>query len=212
MSANIRCTFHHKGCQWVDQLCTLQVNTHILSPSKTLEWQCGCVWSWESPFGATPTSLYTYVVFLSWFQSHLDTCKYNTVPCPNNCHAQLSRICLDDHVTYTCLRRKVVCESCGLEFTGESMEVSMSSWQHLKISGTFGWLDFRNETSRNEALADPRGREEGVSYGFALPPVHCFHFHAVFGKSRAKSGLVPPTPVWEILDPPLRSWMFHYHL
>ena len=69
-----------------------------------------------------------FLFFLfSWIQSHLDTCKYNTVPCPNNCHAQLSRICLDDHVTYTCLRRKVVCDSCGLEFTGESMEVSMSS-------------------------------------------------------------------------------------
>ena len=50
-------------------------------------------------------------------------CRYDAVPCPNDCTAMLSRMCVEDHVEYTCPRRKVTCQSCGKEFSGEMMEV-----------------------------------------------------------------------------------------
>ncbi|KAI0239492.1 TNF receptor-associated factor 4 [Lamellibrachia satsuma] len=55
-------------------------------------------------------------------QAHLDVCRYDTMPCPNSCAAMLSRICLDDHMQYTCPRRMVTCDFCHCEFTGEAME------------------------------------------------------------------------------------------
>ncbi|CAH1801330.1 unnamed protein product [Owenia fusiformis] len=59
-------------------------------------------------------------------QTHLDMCRYNAIPCPNQCAARLSRIVVDDHLEFTCPRRKVTCDICGQEFTGEYMEDSHS--------------------------------------------------------------------------------------
>ncbi|CAE1235462.1 TRAF4 [Acanthosepion pharaonis] len=63
---------------------------------------------------------------LSSLQSHLDVCRYDAVSCPNSCSALLSRMCVHDHLEYTCPRRRVLCEFCGNEFSGEQMEQSHS--------------------------------------------------------------------------------------
>ncbi|XP_013379813.1 TNF receptor-associated factor 4 isoform X2 [Lingula anatina] len=55
-------------------------------------------------------------------QAHLDICRYDAVPCPNQCAAMLSRICLQDHLEYTCHKRRVTCDFCGIEFSGEQMD------------------------------------------------------------------------------------------
>lgn len=63
---------------------------------------------------------------LSSLQSHLDVCRYDAVSCPNSCSALLSRMCVHDHLEYTCPRRRVLCEFCGNEFSGEQMEQNHS--------------------------------------------------------------------------------------
>ncbi|KAK2170373.1 hypothetical protein LSH36_3g20055 [Paralvinella palmiformis] len=55
-------------------------------------------------------------------QAHLDICRYDSVSCPNDCTAMLSRMCLKDHLMFTCPRRRVMCQSCGQEFFGDVME------------------------------------------------------------------------------------------
>ena len=64
-------------------------------------------------------------IFFLIFQGHLETCRYNNVLCPNDCSAQLSRMSLEDHLHYACPRRRVTCEFCSQEYTGEAMEVSL---------------------------------------------------------------------------------------
>ncbi|XP_014662431.1 PREDICTED: TNF receptor-associated factor 4-like [Priapulus caudatus] len=66
---------------------------------------------------------------LKQLQSHLVTCRYDAVPCTNNCPAMLAKIALDDHLTYTCPRRKETCEFCSREFTGEMLEGHLGSCQ-----------------------------------------------------------------------------------
>ncbi|XP_064612695.1 TNF receptor-associated factor 4-like isoform X2 [Liolophura sinensis] len=55
-------------------------------------------------------------------QSHLDICRYDALSCPNKCNAKVSQMCLDDHLEFTCPRRRVKCEFCGNEFYGEVLE------------------------------------------------------------------------------------------
>lgn len=56
-------------------------------------------------------------------QSHFSTCAFNVVPCPNRCAAKLTRRDLPDHLQHDCSKRKVKCEFCGCEFSGEAYEV-----------------------------------------------------------------------------------------
>ncbi|KAJ8276031.1 hypothetical protein COCON_G00077830 [Conger conger] len=55
-------------------------------------------------------------------QGHFSTCAFNVIPCPNRCSAKLTRRDLPDHLQYDCVKRKVKCEFCGNEFTGEAYE------------------------------------------------------------------------------------------
>lgn len=56
------------------------------------------------------------------FQTHLDTCLYESVPCPNRCSAHLLRFNVDDHIEYLCPKRRVVCDFCSQEFPGDYMD------------------------------------------------------------------------------------------
>ena len=46
------------------------------------------------------------------------------IPCPNRCSIKLTRRDLPDHLQHDCPKRKVKCEFCGSEFTGEAYEVN----------------------------------------------------------------------------------------
>ncbi|XP_001948355.1 TNF receptor-associated factor 4 [Acyrthosiphon pisum] len=53
-------------------------------------------------------------------KGHLQTCKYDALPCTNHCGAQIARILMDDHVRYTCIERVIKCEYCNGEMKGEA--------------------------------------------------------------------------------------------
>lgn len=55
-------------------------------------------------------------------QAHLQTCKFDSIPCNNKCGAQIPRILMEDHLKYTCPERIAKCEFCGLDFPGSAME------------------------------------------------------------------------------------------
>lgn len=67
-------------------------------------------------------------------QGHFSTCAFNVIPCPNRCSVKLTRRDLPDHLQHDCPKRKVKCEFCGSEFTGEAYEVSTS---HLFFKKSF---------------------------------------------------------------------------
>lgn len=56
-------------------------------------------------------------------QSHLTVCTYNVVPCPNRCMLKLLRRDLPQHMQHDCTKRKLRCDHCAEEFTGEAHEV-----------------------------------------------------------------------------------------
>lgn len=60
-------------------------------------------------------------------QGHFSTCAFNVIPCPNRCSVKLTRRDLPDHLQHDCPKRKVKCEFCGSEFTGEAYEVNTDS-------------------------------------------------------------------------------------
>nr|XP_032644603.1 TNF receptor-associated factor 4 [Chelonoidis abingdonii] len=55
-------------------------------------------------------------------QPHLSTCGFNVIPCPNRCSIKLSRRDLPDHLQHDCPKRRVKCEFCASDFTGEAYE------------------------------------------------------------------------------------------
>lgn len=75
----------------------------------------------------------------SFPQSHFSTCAFNVIPCPNRCSVKLTRRDLPEHLQHDCPKRKVKCEFCGSEFTGEAFEVL--TLKQLKTS-TCWCLDF----------------------------------------------------------------------
>lgn len=60
---------------------------------------------------------------LRHLQGHLNTCSFNVVPCPNRCPAKLSRRDLPAHLQHDCPKRRLKCEFCGCDFSGEAYEV-----------------------------------------------------------------------------------------
>lgn len=63
---------------------------------------------------------------LLFFQAHLNTCKHDAVRCPNKCGSQIPRIMMADHLAFTCIQRRAVCEFCNIEFTGQGLEVGVA--------------------------------------------------------------------------------------
>ncbi|XP_076362935.1 TNF receptor-associated factor 4-like isoform X3 [Tachypleus tridentatus] len=66
-------------------------------------------------------------------QGHLNTCKYDAVPCTNQCAAMIPRVLMKDHLFYTCPKRRTMCKFCNKEFTGEMLEGHMGSCQYEPI-------------------------------------------------------------------------------
>ncbi|MBZ3884526.1 TNF receptor-associated factor 4 [Sciurus carolinensis] len=59
---------------------------------------------------------------LRHLQGHLNTCSFNVIPCPNRCPAKLSRRDLPAHLQHDCPKRRLKCEFCGCDFSGEAYE------------------------------------------------------------------------------------------
>ena len=83
-------------------------------------------------------------------QAHLGTCGFNVIPCPNRCSTNLSRRDLPQHLQHGCPKRRVQCEFCAGDFTGEAFEVGTA----------------RGQCEHGDAMGDVR--EWGV--GWAAPP------------------------------------------
>ncbi|CAG4913424.1 unnamed protein product [Colias eurytheme] len=66
----------------------------------------GCQWSDE----------------LRKLKAHLNTCKHDAVLCAAQCGAMIPRVLMQDHLRYTCPRRRANCEHCGKEFSGSALE------------------------------------------------------------------------------------------
>lgn len=81
------------------------------------------------PCGCMFVRVWWHVVNLSLCppQGHFSTCAFNVIPCPNRCSVKLTRRDLPDHLQHDCPKRKVKCEFCGSEFTGEAYEVNTYS-------------------------------------------------------------------------------------
>uniref|UniRef100_A0A2K6L488 TNF receptor associated factor 4 n=1 Tax=Rhinopithecus bieti TaxID=61621 RepID=A0A2K6L488_RHIBE len=62
---------------------------------------------------------------LRHLQGHLNTCSFNVVPCPNRCPMKLSRRDLPAHLQHDCPKRRLKCEFCGCDFSGEAYESSL---------------------------------------------------------------------------------------
>ncbi|XP_044539007.1 TNF receptor-associated factor 4-like, partial [Gracilinanus agilis] len=60
---------------------------------------------------------------LRQLQVHLNSCGYNVVACPNRCSGKLSRRDLPSHLQHECPKRRLKCDFCGIDFTGEAFEV-----------------------------------------------------------------------------------------
>nr|XP_055112765.1 TNF receptor-associated factor 4 isoform X1 [Symphalangus syndactylus] len=59
---------------------------------------------------------------LRHLQGHLNTCSFNVIPCPNRCPMKLSRRDLPAHLQHDCPKRRLKCEFCGCDFSGEAYE------------------------------------------------------------------------------------------
>ncbi|KPP57508.1 TNF receptor-associated factor 4-like [Scleropages formosus] len=55
-------------------------------------------------------------------QGHFSTCAYNVIPCPNRCLAKLTRRDLPGHLQHDCSKRRMRCEHCAGDFTGQAYE------------------------------------------------------------------------------------------
>lgn len=66
-------------------------------------------------------------------QGHLNTCKYDAIPCTNQCAAMIPRLLMEDHLFYTCPKRRTRCKFCSREYSGEILEGHMSSCQYEPV-------------------------------------------------------------------------------
>ncbi|XP_033924606.1 TNF receptor-associated factor 4 isoform X1 [Melopsittacus undulatus] len=84
-----------------------ELEAHVLSLAiRCIHSEEGCRWSG----------------LIKHLQAHLGTCGFNVIPCPNRCSMKLSRRDLPEHVQHGCPKRRVKCEFCASDFTGEAFE------------------------------------------------------------------------------------------
>lgn len=55
-------------------------------------------------------------------KAHLNTCKHDAMPCTNACGANIAHLMMDDHLQFTCPRRRARCQHCNSEFSGHTLE------------------------------------------------------------------------------------------
>lgn len=108
LSLAIRCIHSEEGCRWSGLIKHLQVGAGRRGVGGQ-----GCS---PCPLVTTPGPPHPP-------QAHLGTCGFNVIPCPNRCSAKLSRRDLPEHVQHGCPKRRVKCEFCASDFTGEAFEV-----------------------------------------------------------------------------------------
>ncbi|XP_073943636.1 TNF receptor associated factor 4 isoform X1 [Choristoneura fumiferana] len=77
----------------------------------------GCQWSDE----------------LRKLKAHLNTCKHDAVLCAAQCGAMIPRVLMQDHLRYTCSRRRANCEHCGKEFSGSALEEHQGNCGHEPV-------------------------------------------------------------------------------
>ncbi|KAG8450817.1 hypothetical protein GDO86_003184 [Hymenochirus boettgeri] len=84
-----------------------ELETQVMSLSiRCIHSEEGCRWSGQ----------------IKQLQAHLNICVFNVIPCPNRCSTKLIRRDLPEHIQHDCPKRKVRCEFCGADFTGEAYE------------------------------------------------------------------------------------------
>ncbi|GAA6081266.1 TNF receptor-associated factor 4b [Tachysurus ichikawai] len=85
----------------------VELEQQILAlPIRCIHSEEGCRWSGQN----------------KQLQVHLSVCTYNVVPCPNRCMLKLLRRDLPQHLQHDCTKRKLRCDHCADEFTGEAHE------------------------------------------------------------------------------------------
>lgn len=117
LSLAIRCIHSEEGCRWSGLIKHLQVG-----PGRMERRGQSCT-PWPSHHHPCVP------------QAHLGTCGFNVIPCPNRCSAKLSRRDLPEHVQHGCPKRRVKCEFCASDFTGEAFEVGNAGGH----CGGHGW-------------------------------------------------------------------------
>ena len=84
------------------------------------------------------------------------TCKYDATPCTAHCGAKISRFMMADHLKFTCPRRRVVCEHCHGDFSGEQYEVRLqgSLAHHMDLILVFFFKKYVNLFHRLKIYRD----------------------------------------------------------
>ncbi|XP_050678660.1 TNF receptor-associated factor 4 isoform X2 [Leptidea sinapis] len=77
----------------------------------------GCQWSDE----------------LRKLKAHLNTCKHDAVECAAQCGAMIPRVLMQDHLRYTCARRRTSCQHCHNEFSGSALEEHQGNCTHEPV-------------------------------------------------------------------------------
>ncbi|XP_076364198.1 TNF receptor-associated factor 4-like isoform X3 [Tachypleus tridentatus] len=70
---------------------------------------------------------------LKKLKGHLNTCKYDAIPCTSQCGAMIPKLMMDDHLMYTCPNRRLKCELCEREVTAEVFEDHMTTCRYEPI-------------------------------------------------------------------------------
>nr|XP_054761344.1 TNF receptor-associated factor 6-A-like [Lytechinus pictus] len=78
-----------------------QLFRDLCSKREILDLQAQC------PFKDCPE-----IVELRDMENHVETCRFRTEPCPNQCGSSMRRKSIDDHVEKDCPRRLVECQYC----------------------------------------------------------------------------------------------------
>ncbi|XP_077995740.1 TNF receptor-associated factor 4-like [Glandiceps talaboti] len=67
-------------------------------------------------------------------QDHLENCLYDRIPCTSNCSAKIPRKQLKNHLANDCPKRKVVCDSCGMDFSAAMVDGHKRVCSYEKMS------------------------------------------------------------------------------
>jgi hypothetical protein len=70
---------------------------------------------------------------LRLYKGHLKDCRYEKVPCENDCGKNLQRWRLSKHLGNYCVRRRLNCEHCATELEQRQMEAHLTECPKLPI-------------------------------------------------------------------------------
>ncbi|XP_016307061.1 TNF receptor-associated factor 4-like [Sinocyclocheilus anshuiensis] len=102
-----KCPEDHLPLDYAKIFPDVELEQQILSlPIRCIHSEEGCRWTAQNKL----------------LQAHLSVCEFNVVSCPNRCTVKLLRRELPEHLQHDCVKRKLHCDHCGDEFTGEAYE------------------------------------------------------------------------------------------